>query len=253
MQHILWEGDTVYGHYQVVDTPYDGRPARVLYSGDRQAAQSGIAQDENPDLLFDYNQRLLELASNLAPKRLLIIGGGAFTLPTALLRVLPDTKIDVVEPDAGLTDVAVEFFDLPVDDRLTIFNTDGRAYLRSHTIRYDMVVVDAFIHTAIPRDLKTVQAFGAYANHLTDDGVLAMNVISGYHGTNAHVLRELCAAAVRSFDAIDIFLASHGYSLWLPQNFVFTAQKGNMKALKDYVRYVAVAPPEFEPGMVLED
>src|ERR1700760_605289 len=106
MQHILWEGDTIYGHYQVVDTLYDGRPARVLYSGDRQAAQSGIAKDASPSLLFDYNQRVFELLTSVLPKRVLLIGGAVCTLPKALLAALPDVQIDVIEPDSGLTKLA---------------------------------------------------------------------------------------------------------------------------------------------------
>lgn len=253
MQHVLWEGDTAYGHYQVVDTPYDGRMARVLYSGDRQAAQSGIAQDDNPDLLFDYNQRLLELASNIVPRRLLIIGGGVFTLPSALLRALPGTEIDVVELDSELTDIATEFFGLTKNDRLTIFNTDGRAYLQGHATRYDMIIVDAFTHTTIPRELKTLQALQAYHAHLNERGVFAMNVISGYYGASAHVLQELYAGAMRTFDVIDVFLASRGYSLWLPQNFVFTGQKGQHLPLKDYVRHESIQPPDVRPDIALED
>lgn len=253
MHHILWEGDTAYGHYQVVDTPYDGRPARVLYSGERQAAQSGIAKDDNPDLLFDYNQRLLELACNLQPKRLLMIGGGVCTLPSILLRVLPYTRIDVVEPDAGLTELAERFFDLPVNDRLTIFATDGRTFLREHITKYDMVIVDAFTHTIIPKNLKTLQAFAAYHAHLHERGVVAMNVISGYYGPDARVLQELCAAAIQVFDATSVFLANRGYSLWLPQNFVLVAQKGENLPVKEYVRYEAVRPPEIRPELLLKD
>jgi spermidine synthase len=253
MQNVLWEGDTPYGHYQVVDTLYDGREARVLYSGDRQAAQSGVAKDGNPDLLFDYNQRLYELTTSLVPKRILLIGGGVFTLPAALLRTLSSTLIDVVELDTGLTQLACQFFDLPAGDRLHIFNTDGRTYLREHSTRYDMVIVDAYSHTTIPREIKTLQAFEAYRSHLTAQGVLAMNVISGYYGPRVQTLQEVYAAATRTFDAVDVFLASRGYSLWLPQNFVLTAQKGQNLPLKDYVRHDAVAPPEIHPEMALED
>src|SRR3954469_25939647 len=122
MQQVVWEGDTAYGHYQVVDAPYDGRPARVLYSGDHQAAQSGVATDGQPDLLFDYNQRLFEIARGVQPKTVLLIGGGVGTLPTALLAALPDVQVDMVEPDDGLTKLAYQYFDLPVDDRLRLFH-----------------------------------------------------------------------------------------------------------------------------------
>jgi len=254
MQKVLWEGDTPHGHYQVVDGLYDGRPARVLYSGNHQAAQSGVAQDTNPDLLFDYNQRLFELVTSLAPERVLLIGGGVFTLPTALLRALPSTYVDVVETDSGLTALAQKFFDLPVaDERLSIFNTDGRSFLREHAARYDVILIDAFSNITIPREIKTLQAYGAYSRHLTPNGVLAMNVISGYYGPSAKTLDEVYAAAVRTFDTVDVFLATRGYSLWLPQNFILTAQKGQGLPLKDYVRYEAVAPPDVNPAIALED
>lgn len=253
MQDIVWEGDTAYEHYQVVDTPYDGRPARVLYSGDRRAAQSGVAKDGGPDLLFDYNQRLFELVTALTPAKLLLIGGGVFTLPAALLDALPELHIDAVEPDAKLTELAYTYFNVPVTERLTIFNTDGRTFLREHATRYDMVIVDAFTHTTMPKDILTWQAFQAYYKHLETRGVLAMNVISGYHGSKAQMIKLAYAAAISQFDTADIFLASRGYSLWLPQNFVLTAQKGQDLPLRDYIRHDAIKSPEVSPDIALSD
>lgn len=250
---VLWEGETDLGHYQVIDCTYDGRPARVLYSGKRQAAQSGVAKDARADLLFDYNQRMFELVSNLSPDKVLLIGGGVGTLSKALLEALPAIRIDMLEPDAGLTDLAYRFFELPVDERLRIFHTDGRAYLRRTAERYDMILVDAFMHTTIPKELKTVEAFQAFRKHLKSEGVFAMNVISGYYGPGAATLRQLYAAACQSFDAVDIFLAGRGYSLWLPQNFVLTAQGKVDLPIGDYVRYEVVKPPEINPREALHD
>ena len=252
-QQIVWEGDTAYGHYQVVDALYDGRPARVLYSGDRQATQSGVATDDKPELLFDYNQRLFELISGVSPARLLLIGGAVLTLPKALLQQLPRLRIDVVEPDAALTELAHKFFGVPVDERLAVFNTDGRSFLSEHAGRYDMVVIDAFTHTAIPADLKTVEFFTGVYKHLAPHGVVAMNVISGYHGTGTHVLSQVYTAALHPFDTVDIFLASRGYSLWLPQNFVVVGQKGAAHRFQDYTRGDLVQPPEVNPGQALHD
>ena len=253
MHQILWEGDTTYGHYQVVDTPYDGRPARVLYSGNGRAAQSGIAQDDDPRLLFDYNQRFLELAEGLQPERVLIIGGGAGTLATALVQALPNVRVDMVEPDDGLTKLAYQFFGLPVEERLRIFHTDGRAYLQGTADRYDLLIVDAFHHTTIPHDLQTLEAFQAYAKHLSRRGMLAVNVISGYYGPGAHVLEHMYMAALHAFAAVDIFLASKGYSLWLPQNFVMAAQKVTGMHVNEYTRGSLIQPPEVSPDVVLRD
>jgi spermidine synthase len=252
-QHIVWEGDTQFGHYQVVDTFYDARPARVLYSGNRQGAQAGFATDERPELLFDYNQRMFELATNLVPRKILLIGGSVGTLPKALLEAIPDVRIDIVEPDAGVTDLAYKYFDLPVDERLRTFQTDGRTFLQQSSERYDAIFVDAFIHTRIPDDIKTVEAFRAYRAHLNTEGWLAMNIISGYYGQTAITLRQIYAAASQIFDSFDVFLASRGYSLWLPQNFILAAQKGMDVPMKDYVRYEAVDPPEVNPNEALND
>jgi len=253
MKHILWEGDTELEHYQVIDTVYDGRPARVLYSGDQQAAQSGIANDEGTDLLFDYNQRLFELITNLAPSSILLIGGGAFTLPSALLASLPSVLIDVVEPDSGLIEIAHAYFALPKTERLRIITTDGRTFLREQASRYDVIIVDAFMHTSAPKDLKTIEAFRAYHKHLKGQGLLAMNIISAYYGRGSVILEQLYAAADQTFDAVDIFLAGSGYSLWLPQNFILTAQKGQTQALNTHMRYEPVDSPKVSHGMALTD
>jgi len=252
-QDILWEGTTSGGHYQVVDTLYDSRPARVLYSGDRQAAQSGVAKDDKPALLFDYNQRMFELVIGLKPKRLLLIGGGVGTLPTALLAALPGIYVDMVEPDDGLTDLAYRFFDLPVDERLRILHTDGREFLRTSVERYDVILVDAFVHTAIPRDLRTVEAFETLKRHLRPGGVLAMNVISAYYGKSSQVLRELYAAVQQSFSTVTLFVAGRGYSMWLPQNFVLTAQKSTEVSLQEYVQQEPMELPEYYPDEALRD
>ncbi|HSX31416.1 MAG TPA: fused MFS/spermidine synthase [Candidatus Saccharimonadales bacterium] len=250
---IVWEGDTDLGHYQIADCLYDGRAARVLYSGDRRAAQSGIPKDGQPDMLFDYNQRLLELATAIAPGKVLLLGGGVGTLPAELVRLLPNTRVDVVEPDRALTKLGYDYFNLPVDDRLHVFHTDGRTFLNEHASRYDMVMVDAFTHTTIPAELKTEEAFRAYQKHLRPSGLFAMNVISGYYGPSAFVLRQTYAAALRPFDEVDIFLASRGYSLWLPQNFILTAQKGVSLPLRDYVRHDGVKPPEVSTADATHD
>ena len=240
----VWDGDTVFGRYQVVDCWYDGRPARVLYSGDRQAAQSGVATDGKPELLFDYNQRFMELALAQRPRTVAIIGGGTGTFATALLAALPEVRVDMVEPNANLTDLGYEFFDLPVDERLQIFHTDGRTFLREHAARYDLVVVDAFSHTTMPKDLATAAAARAYRRHLTVHGLLAMNVISGYNGLGAVPLAQLGSLLGTVFEQVEVFVARRGYSLWLPQNFVVIAHAGNDDiAPADYLHTDVVSMP----------
>lgn len=239
----MWEGETEGGHYQIVDTLYDGRAARVLYSLDPQTAQSGVATDGKPDLLFEYNQCFFELASSLLPKTVLIIGGGVGTLATALLAALPDVHIVMVEPDADLAGLAYRYFDLPRDKRLQIEHADGLSWLQQHDTCFDIIFVDAFTNEQIPRELQTAEAFQAYVKHVQPGGVIAMNVISTYHGLQSKVLRALCRAAGQTFSQLDLIVAGEGYSLWLPQNFVLLGQTTTRRRLADYTRGKAMELP----------
>lgn len=174
---VIFEGDTAFEHYMVVDAIYDGRPARLLYSGYRAAVQSALALDEHTDLLFDYNQRFFELVSAINPRSVLIIGGGAYTLPLEIVQQLPHTYVDVVEIDPGLDTIAERFFGLKPDKRLNILHEDGRAYLNSTGKTYDVILIDAFSHTVMPKSLITIEAVKHVYRSLARGGVAAVNII----------------------------------------------------------------------------
>lgn len=237
---ILFEGDTEHEHYTVVERLYEGRPSRVLFSGERRAAQSGVGLDDNPDLLFDYNQRLLELASAVYPKRVLVIGGGAFTLPTALVGALPDAQVDVIELDEGLQAIAERYFGLKPHERLAIRYGDGRKFIETTTNMYDMIILDVFSDLSIPRQFLTAEFIEAMAAKVTPSGCVALNIIASYQGRNAGLIKSQVAAYGAVFDRLDIFPAAHGLTSWLPQNLVLCAQKAPAKNYAEYVRFAPI-------------
>lgn len=229
---ILFDGDTAMEHYQVIDTVYEGRPARVLYSGQRHTAQSGVAQDGLPDLLFDYNQRFVELLESAPARRLLLIGGGAFTLPMALLEVFPELYIDAVEIDGGLQAIAGRYFGLKPSARLRIITGDGREFLEHSTVPYDVIIIDAFSNATIPETLRTEEAVRQVYRNLTSDGIAAMNIIAPYYGPNNTVIREQLQLYSDYFKKVETYPAGRAlFSLWLPQNLVLVAQKGRKHKL----------------------
>jgi spermidine synthase len=249
---ILFEGDTEFGHYQIVDTIYEGRMARVIYSGARQAAQSGVPRDGNSEMLFDYNQRFFELASGLRPQKLLLIGGGVFTLPMALEASLTDINIDTVEIDDGLVELAEKYFNFQTSDRVRVINADGRKFLNKNRTKYDMIIIDAFEHVTIPRSLTTIEAVKMLKQNLKDGGVAAINFIGSSRGLNTTPLRRLLAAYQANFKNVQVFPAGKGYTLWLPQNLVLVAQDGDLPAA-DYLRYEALEPIKVPIAEALSD
>jgi spermidine synthase len=240
-EKILFDEDSDFEHYQVVDMVYMGRKARVLFSGRQSAAQSGVAHDDNQDLLFDYNQRFLELVSTLRPKRLLLIGGGAYTLPMVLIDSLPDIHVDVVERDPKLLEIAKRFFGLKPNKHLKIIHGDGLKYLKTNTKSYDVILVDAFVHNKIPEELSDKEVIGYIHSNLKKDGVVAANIISSYRGPSDEVLRTHFNGYRHVFDSAHIFPADRIISEWMSQNFLIIAQKGK-KQLDYGLRFSALEP-----------
>lgn len=239
---VVFATDTDFGHYEVLDTVYGGRPARVLYSGHRQAAQSGVAQDGKPELLFDYNERFMELIRGLRPRRILLLGGGACTLPQAIVQEFPGTELDIVELDGALLDIARKYFDFAPSKQVAMHVDGGAAYLARTNKTYDMILLDVFANATVPPTFQTDEVTQHLAHALREGGIVAMNIIAGYYGERAAVLRRQVAAFQSTFSNVQLFPAGHEPSLWLPQNFILTCQNGQ-RNLQPLLRYSSLALP----------
>jgi spermidine synthase len=239
---LLLDTSTNFDHFQVWDQVYDGRKARVLYSGSGNAAQSGIALDGESDLLFDYNQRFFELATSTKPRSLLLIGGGMYTLPTALLNAMSEIDIDVVEIDSGLDAIAEKYFDLIPDNKLHIIHADGSDYLRDTAKSYDLIIVDAYNHLTIPKTFTERPTLKLLSEHVSTNGIVGFNVISAYLGKGSYNLRQVVDEYQLYFNAVDIYPASRALSLWLPQNLLLIAQKGKTQPIEEYLRFPKLMP-----------
>jgi len=239
---IIFETDTQFAHYEVVDAVYSGRSARLLYSGNKQAAQSGLALDGKPELLFDYNERFMELVRGLLPQRILVIGGGAFTLPRAVLEELPRTRLTVVELDPALPEIAKNYFGFKPGRHTVVHVGDGAEFLAAAGEQYDLIIIDAFSHALVPQPLQTPAFAALLRNHVRRGGVVAMNLISSYSGPRSAVLRRQITAFKTAFRALELFPAGREASLLMPQNFVLTAQNGT-RELQPLLLYPPLALP----------
>src|SRR3954452_18629234 len=79
------------------------------------------------------------------PRRALLIGLGAASLPKFLYRHRPRAVMTVVEIDADVVHAARQYFKLPMDEkRLAIVIGDGHDYVAATSHEYDLIVVDGF-------------------------------------------------------------------------------------------------------------
>ena len=115
------------------------------------------------------------------PKRILIVGLGGGTLPSALVALLPQAEIDVVEIDPAVLRVAQDYFRFAPSPRLRVHAADGRAYVERmvrEKRQFDLVMLDAFDFSYIPRHLMTQEFLEQTKRILAPDGVLAANTFA---------------------------------------------------------------------------
>jgi spermidine synthase len=132
---------------------------------------------------LNYTRMMLggALFTGPAPRRLLIIGLGGGTLPTALAEILPEARIDIVEIDPAVTRAARKWFDFREGSRMRVFEDDGRRFIKAAARkgeRYDVVMLDAFDHEYIPEHLLTREFLQEVKSLLGPGGVLVANTFS---------------------------------------------------------------------------
>jgi spermidine synthase len=174
---------------------------------DPTATQSAIFLEGEDDIVFEYAKNF-RLAEHFAPqlKEALIIGGAAYTYPRNFLKRNPESRIDVVEIDEGLTEIAKKYFRLVDDPRMGIFHEDGRTFLNRNDKKYDVVFIDAFQSVStIPYHLTTVEAVQSIYDALNEDGIVMMNMITGIDGDKGKFLRAEYATLKSVFPQVYVF------------------------------------------------
>jgi spermidine synthase len=138
---------------------------------------------KHPDrIVMNYPQMMLgALFVMPEPRSVLIIGLGGGTIPRALQEVIPNARIDVVEIDPAVVNVARRYFDMGQNGNLNVIEADGRVHVKRALRgqqRYDLIMLDAFDHEYIPEHLLTQEFLQEVKSLLTPTGVLAANTFS---------------------------------------------------------------------------
>ncbi len=137
---------------------------------------------EPSKLIFDYTQMMLAgLYLNPNPKRILIIGEGGGTIPTAMQEMLPNTQIDLVELDKAVDSVARQYFEFKPGPKTRVFIEDGRVFVKRmipQKPNYDLVLLDAFDADYIPEHMLTREFLQEVKSIMTPDGVIVANTFS---------------------------------------------------------------------------
>jgi len=146
------------------------------------------------NLELDYTKEmmvsLLLREESRFPRKVLLIGLGAASLTKFLYRHYPLAKLTVVEIEPGVVAAARQFFKLPQDPmRLKIVIADGVEFVANSDQTYDLILVDGYNENAHPGALDTVPFYQAVRAHLSDDGIMAVNLLGRSRGFKDSVER----------------------------------------------------------------
>jgi spermidine synthase len=154
--------------------------------------QSGMPLARPFGTSFQYADYFhLALAYKSDVRDILFIGLGGGSSPKRLWRDFPDLRIQAVELDPVVVDVAYRFFDLPRDDRLEVAVDDGRRYLDKDDRKWDAILIDAFFADAIPFHLFTAEFMELVRSKLNPGGVVITNTIGSMAGESSRLFRSV--------------------------------------------------------------
>ena len=152
--------------------------------------------------------------TGLPVRNVCMLGGGGYAFPKRVIAAHPDARIDVVEIDPRITEIARKHFfldrlmreyDTQRSGRLGLVCDDALDHLRKcqcEEVRYDAIVNDCFAAGAAEESLMTAEALHVVRGCLTSTGVYLTNVITALEGEYAGPLKEIVGALSGEFDHV---------------------------------------------------
>ncbi|HWQ46325.1 MAG TPA: fused MFS/spermidine synthase, partial [Longilinea sp.] len=198
----VYETESAYNYIQVLEQ--DGTTVLRLNEG------QGDHSVYNPDVLNyqgPWEQVLVAPFFNSAPvemddiERIAIVGLAAGTTARQATAVYGDIPIDGYEIDPVIVEVGQEYFNM-TETNLNVIIQDGRIGLAESSYRYDIISVDAYRPPYIPWQLTTVEFFQSAYDHLSDTGVLTLNV--GRSPNDRRLINSLAATLLTIFPNVHV-------------------------------------------------
>jgi spermidine synthase/Tfp pilus assembly protein PilF len=184
-----------------------------------------------------------ELSKNKETINSLVIGGGGYAFPRYLKKHWPESRVDVVEIDPGVTKAAIEAFGLAPDSSINTINMDARNYIddlieqkykKIKTPSYDFIYEDAINDYSVPFQLVTKEFNDKIYPILSDDGIYMINLIDTYN--NAQFLGAIVNTIEKTFP--NVYVLTNLVSLpSLRETYVVVAAKQPIDIKKMFGQY----------------
>jgi spermidine synthase len=169
----IFETESAYNYVQVVRQ----EDCNYLLLNEGQAYHSFYCDNGRVPRISVWSIMLAAPYFNEVPsvQNMAVIGLAAGTIPKQFTRVFGPIPVDGIELDPAIAQAGRDYFALD-EPNINVIIGDGRYQLNQLDGRYDIITIDAYKVPYIPWHLTTREFFGEVQAHLTDSGVVAMNV-----------------------------------------------------------------------------
>jgi spermidine synthase len=151
-------------------------------------AQSRMVWWRPNHLLVGYTRTMMAaLLWQPAPASIGMVGLGGGSQVKFIRRHLPDARLEVIEIDPRVIALRGRFGLPDDDDRLQVIEADAARLLGERVGVYDLLLVDGYDATGIPKALSTQRFQDQCRDALSAAGVLATNLFGP--GTERHIAR----------------------------------------------------------------
>lgn len=252
---LVYEGESIYNYLQVREDDDNV----ILSTNVLFGVQSVLSKKESlSGMYYDYAMAAPFMAGIHEKEKLdvLILGMGTGTFAAQCRRYFTNTQIEGVEIDQKITDLAEKYFELPGDISVTTY--DGRAFLNAIDEKYDVIMVDAYQDITIPFQMSSLEFFRMVKEHLTEDGVMVVNMnmkgsgegdINSYlSDTISHVFDTVYTVDVEHSTNRELFASSVPD---MKERLTENVQKEGQSDLAAMMRRVSMKMEEYTPGEYL--
>lgn len=198
----VYETESGYNYIQVLEKG----EYRMLRLNEGQGVHS-IYHPTQLSYLGPWQQVLAAPFFNAPPyapenvEKIAIVGLAAGTTSRQATAAYGPIRIDGYEIDPKIVDVGRKYFDMN-QDNLNVFVQDGRWGLAHSKEQYQIISLDAYRPPYIPYHMTTREFFQITHDHLTEDGVLVLNV--GRAPNDRRMINALSTTLLTVFPSVHV-------------------------------------------------
>lgn len=186
-KHIIYQIESDYYNIKVVEDSNLMGGAKIMFLDE---GSHSVELINSTELIAPYNKIISQTIRNIGNNdKILMIGGGSYSLAKDLKKNTPMAEIDAIEIDPAVQKTAENFFNLNSNEINTIVG-DARLLLKNDH-KYSVIINDTYNNTvSVPWHLTTQNFLEDVDKNLNENGIYIANLISSLQEDEAIFLKS---------------------------------------------------------------